>query len=911
MIKKAFIFLSFLCCLLIVSKTKAQYGNEWIASGQNYWKIPVAEESIYAIPFSTLSAAGISTSDPTKLQLWHRGVEQSIAINSNIVYFYGKANDGTLDSLIYNPMSAQFNKFYSLFSDTTYYFITVGGTNGKRLLNNPAVAGASQNFHMQTVTKVLTDVFSAGTLYSVETHLSPGDNGEGWMGPGIYQSGASPNVSTNFLLPVTNLSASSSPTADLEIMLVGRNSQVHRVEILIGTNPNAPDATYVLPDFYAQSTRKFKQAIPISLLTNNQPLSIFIKVVGTGFAPDLISVAHLILQYPQTINVSGQNFTTLFPNKDNLGKSVSVTGFTNGSFVWDISTEGTYTDIIYNFASGTATFDLAAGSQKIIYAEPTSFKSIIGIQNVDLSPLSLGSEMLLITHQKLLSSATDYANYKRSVKGGNLSVLIAEVNKLYNLYSYGEKHSIAIKRFVKQQTDLGNPKYFFIIGKGINFNYYGTTDSGNKYYRKNPIDFINNNYSYLDLSYRMEDLVPTYGFPASDLLFSIFDNSNKAKIPTGRLSARTNADVLQYLDKVKSNDDLDSNLLWRKHLIHLSGGRTSGISGEIAAFKAVVDGFKVIAEGAIFGGKVVRSFTKDLSSGAVDQKLIYSIAEELNKGVSYVTFYGHSSPNIIDLDIGKVSNPVYGYSNKNKYPLLFANGCESAEFFIEGSLPEDWIMTPNKGAVLAMGHSHIGYTNIMANYTTAFYNINFKEGRYKNSSIGQIQIKTIDTFKVVISDPTDIAQVTQFNLQGDPSIKIYKPSKTDYAISGDKEIGEKKVFLKSLDGKVVTAMSDAFAIAIPVINYGISSSKDVVFKVKHFVNGVLYKDYPLYITSPILYCDTVLFNVPAKTEKLFGLNRIEITIDPNDSIKEFNENNNIATLEFSLSLSSITCIFIW
>lgn len=892
--------------MFFASFAKAQYGNEWIVAGQNYWKIPVSENGLYAVPFATLNSAGISTSDPSKLQIWFRGVEQSIHINSNTVYFYGKGNDGTLDSLIYEPSSAQPNKYYSLFSDTTYYFVTVGTTNGKRLLTNPALTALGQDYHTQVYTTVLTTDYFRGMEYNPETFHSAGDIAEGWTGPKIAQSGATPNVTDPFSIPIKNLSNASS-TAELEILLIGRNIHTHRVQVLIGNNPNAPDATYIVPDFYGHRTALFKQTVPTSLLTNNQPLKVYIKLVGTGTEPDLISVSHLVFKYPQTLNVTGESFSTLRPFNDAQNKTFTISGFTNGSFLWDVSTDGAFTDLNYAFGGGVATVNVDASVSEILYVN--SFKTISGIQSVDMTPFTFDADMLLISHTILWSSATDYANYRRSMQGGNMNVLMAEIHKIYNLYSYGEKHPIGIKRFCAEQLDLGSPKYLFIVGKGVNIDYSGPTGSSgtNYYYRKNPTAFINNTFVYADLNFRMEDLIPTYGYPASDLHFTIRDNTYIPKLPTGRLSARTNADVLQYLDKVKAHELLDSNMLWRKHIIHLSGGKTST---EVVQFKNLVAAFKVIAENPVFGGKVVRSYTKDLSSGAVDQKLINSIAEEVNRGVSYVTFFGHSAANVIDLDIGKVSNPLYGYNNINKYPLLFANGCQSAEFFNESSIPEDWIMTPKKGAVLAMGHAAIGIVNYLRDYTADFYRLNFNDRRYIHSSIGEIQLKTIDTFVSVRSvfDPLTRAQVTQFNLQGDPSIKMYKPSKTDYAISGDQQVGERKVFLKSYDGQPITATSTSFAIAIPVINYGISSAKNIQFKIRHYVSGALYKDYPIYTVAPIYYLDTVYFDVPANSEKLFGLNRFEITIDANDSIPEFNENNNFATIEYFLPLASVSCL---
>jgi hypothetical protein len=918
MIKKVLILFLFIftVCTSIV---KAQEGREWIVAGQPYYKIPVAEEAIYRISFTELNSNGISTSDPSKLQIWFRGVEQSIDIVNDTLYFYGKGNDGTLDSLLYEPYSAQSNKYYSLLSDTTYYFLTIGSSNGKRLSDSVPFSTTVAADHMHTETIFYADEYAAGILYSAETHLSTGDFGEGWVSSPISQQGPTPVLQT-INIPVSNLYTASATNVQLELMLVGMNQNLHNVDILIG-NPSSPNAVYTLPFFYARNIYKFTQSFPVSYLTNNQPLQVTVRVKGSfngsTYDPDMVSLTYVIVKYPQTTNLSGKSFYFIEPVKDNTAKTLNLTSFTNNSFLWDISAEGAYVRLNYNYASGSASIDIPASSTKIMYAN--AFRNIVGMKSVDMTPYPIGTgKMLLISHTKLLtvtnSAVLNYAAYRSSVEGGSISVALTDVNKLYNLYTYGEKHPMAIKRYCKEEINNGTAQYLFLVGKGINYDYSGTTNVGDFYYRKNPEAFINNTHTYQQLNYRMEDLIPPYGWPASDMYYTITDLTLRPRLATGRLSARTNEDVDQYLEKVKANDKLDSNVIWRKHLLHLSGGK---VSSEVTYFRSVVDGFKAIVEGPRFGGRVVRTYTKNLTAGAVDTKLIYSVADEVNKGVSCITFFGHSSPSIIDLDIGNVSNPVYGYSNKGKYPLLLMNGCQSAEFFIMGSIPEDWIMSRDKGALLTLGHGDIGYPQYMKTYSEYLYKLNYTDNRFLHSSIGDVQKKTIDSFLTTYAFDSNIeivkAQATQFVLQGDPTVKVYKPQMTDYAIAGDNEAGEKKVFIKAIGTAPISAMVDAFNIAIPITNYGISSTKNIQIKVKHTVTNnntvVIDRVYPLQIQAPIGYVDTVFFTIQGKDPKLFGINKFEITIDPNDSIPEFNELNNIATLAYFVPLSSVSCLY--
>src|SRR6185369_6312696 len=71
----------------------AQYGHEWINPANTYYRFSISDSGLYAIPLTQLSAAGMNVSDPTKIQLWRRGVEQAINIANSTVYFYGVPND--------------------------------------------------------------------------------------------------------------------------------------------------------------------------------------------------------------------------------------------------------------------------------------------------------------------------------------------------------------------------------------------------------------------------------------------------------------------------------------------------------------------------------------------------------------------------------------------------------------------------------------------------------------------------------------------------------------------------------------------------------------------------------------------------------------------------------------------------
>src|SRR5215217_7415937 len=110
------------------------------------------------------------------------------------------------------------------------------------------------------------------------------------------------------------------------------------------------------------------------------------------------------------------------------------------------------------------------------------------------------------------------------------------------------------------------------------------------------------------------------------------------------------------------------------------------------------------------GGKIFRE-------SASSTPVTINVSKELNAGLSLITFFGHSSPSVSDIDIGLVSNPVFGYNNLGKYPMIYLNGCFAGNPFNNtNSFGEDWLLTPRKGAILFMAHSNFGFSQYLYLY---------------------------------------------------------------------------------------------------------------------------------------------------------------------------------------------------
>ncbi|HEX8040399.1 MAG TPA: C25 family cysteine peptidase, partial [Chryseosolibacter sp.] len=502
-----------------------------------------------------------------------------------------------------------------------------------------------------------------------------------------------------------------------------------------------------------------------------------------------------------------------------------------------------------------------------------------GMRKVFFRNLGGGANYVVITHADLRKPAGGYvdpvkayAEYRSLPEGGGFDTLVVDVDQLYDQFNYGEPSPRAIFQFLKFLASVRIPDYLFLIGKGLDVNY--------GYYR-NPGLFP---------EYR--DLVPTAGYPASDMAFSsgLSGAANVPGIATGRLSATSPGEVAAYLEKVKTRDALPFNDLRRKKILHLSGGIEEG---EPAAFRAVLQGLQSVAEDVYLGAQV-----QPVSKGSLDVKLI-NIADEINQGLGLITFFGHSAPNTLDFDIGLVSDPVMGYDNTGKYPFLFMNGCSAGSFFLNGEISgENWIKTPDKGAIGLIAHSSFAQVSSLKRYSSVFYDVAFGDSVFIKKSVGEVQEEAARRYISVFgSTPESVSQVQQMVLLGDPALKLFGAGKPDFAIDAN------EVYLTGFNGEPITAYSDSFEINIPVRNYGIAVGKRFRVEVTRQSADQAVIAYDSIFPS-VLCRDTLTLLIRNRDKEGYGINVFSITVDADNLMDELSESNNTATFEYFIPSNS-------
>lgn len=874
-----------------------QVGNEWIANNQLYFKIPIASDGLYRLTRADLAAAGVPVDqiDPRRIQLYNKGAEQAILfqhaqIPANGVFdageyleFYGKKNDGSLDAELYKPASSQPHTLYNLYNDTTYYFLTVHPSlQGKRMSNFTQANTSSipkETSQQHERLELLTGSYATGQTFNGFVQLSSYNAGEGWSGPIIRENNA---ADVNLTSIVNNVPSDGLPT--LEMQVSGRGAVNHKADIYVGPNSGSLRLLRTVT-FFGFEPNTFTDNLAWTDVDVSGKLTVRMQVLGTGGA-DFLSISYIRVLFPQNFSMTGvsEKYFTLKENPGNKSY-VEIENAPSGVRVFDVTDSNNIRTI---GTSQTSTLNMVIDETQLVKRKlfvTNQFSTPVGIKRVVFRSLgSSNANYLIISHKAFQKPAVGvsnplkaYASYRASVAGGGYDTLTVTMDQVYDQFSYGESTPVAIFRFIKFLETRKRPDYIFLIGKGL--------DVSTRYYR-NPSAFP-----------IIKDFVPSSGRPGSDMYFTVALSSptNEPSIPIGRLSATSPEHVVFYLNKVIEQEATPFNDLWRKRVLHLSGGIAQG---EPETFKGFMEDFGAIASDVYLGGSVSAIAKRSLQA----QELI-NISEEVNKGLGLITFFGHSSTSTTDFDIGFATDPQLGYNNKGRYPVLLINGCNAGAFYNNSVLfGEDWVNAADKGAIGFIAHSFFGFTSTLKRYSDFFYETAYGDSVFIKKGIGDIQ-KEVARRYLAASLPSEqnITQVLQMVLLGDPAAKIFGTNKPDFAIDNS------SIKAQSFDGKAITTATDSFALRVIVKNFGLADGKPLSVSVKRTFSdnsSLLYDS----VFNGVFFQDTLYVTIPNQL-MVAGPSQFEVTVDAALEYQELSESNNKATFSLFVPLNGTKNLF--
>ncbi len=867
--------------LFFAANSFSQNTHAWIDYNLRYFKIPVINDGIYRIDSTTLANAGIDLTqvNPKNFKMYAYGNEIPLYIEGesdnvfngiDFIEFYAENRNGLFDTLLYGNKKVSPNPYYSLFTDTAYYFLTWDNQiNHLRVQPETDLnfsAYTPENYVWRTVVFFLTQTFYPG-----ETDDFGSTDPEFVSSEGFFAYAINKNAQADYNIP-TEYPYTSGPAAIAEIAFTGQSDYAqlnpdHHTKVYFG------NGFPLMLDTIFEGYRLIKKKFSVSASSlNNLTTTLRMQSVGdlsTQYPNyvDYIALTYFTLQYPFIPTFFGYPLTIEVDDHPSMSKSfVNISNFTGTqAIVWDI----TNAKRIASQVNGSNLQFLVpnAGNRKKLFVCPAG-----NIQYVStLYPVgnngyftnyivpAIDSAYVIISHSALWNEAQNYAAY-RTLSGYN--TLLCNIDELYDQYAYGiKKHPLSIRFFANHlKSQWGNPAYLFLLGKGIKYN-----------------DFRNNATNF------HKCLIPTYGYPGSDIRLTsgLGGQPWQPVMATGRLAASTPQHVNDYLNKVMQYEATAPNEEWKKNILHFAGGTDINQSNW---FLTYLNAFRLILEDTSFGGHVT-TFQKTVSV-PIQTSLADSIKQLIKKGASIMTFFGHGSAGGgFDQNIDDPST----WDNSGKYPFLVGNACYTGDIFLSssGSISEQYTLIPNEGVIGFLSTVDLGLTSYLFDYS---YELFMQLGR-KNygKPIGVCIKEDILTQQIINSnDKYRRAVAWGMILHGDPGLVIASPDLPDYMISAD------RVYFTP---ELLSTETDSFTINIIITNLGKAINQPLTIEIKRKFPNQAKPDtiYVQTIQAPY-FKDTFSLKLPTDFVYGVGLNYFEISVDGSNLIPELDETNNYILL---------------
>ncbi|MCX6271381.1 MAG: C25 family cysteine peptidase [Bacteroidetes bacterium] len=869
------------------------YGNEWINYNQKYFRFSVFNDGVIRLDYDLLENSlqpfgfQISNIDPELFQVWGRGQQQYLYIHlgsdgifnqGDFIEFYAQKNDGWFDSAVYNNPASRVNPYYSLFTDSAGYYFSWNTTgNNPRMIYDGNVNFSSYtplNYIWYKKLAVYTDEYLAGERYATsDENTTIGDaaytGGEGWSGYKIQMNQAFART-----LTLDGL-YSQGPDALAEFSVTGGSNRALTTD---HCHLEVDIESLILVDTFCSYFVPVRISRPVALnqFFGGNASFVFKNIEVPGqIAQEWASVAYLSVLYPRTLNFN--NITSARFNVPesagslysyvrmsgitlNMGDSLHLYDLTNHRLIRVIQ-EGLYQKALVANMPGEESCFFIPESQV------TSITSLSAVEALTAQFTDFGNpsvnhaaDYLIITHSSLLPEAQQYATYRETEGYPQLfKTLVCDVDQLYDQFAFGiRKDPQAIKNYVRFALDQfpNPPQYLFLIGK-----------------------------SYISSDYRKDagkwngTLVPTFGYPPSDWLFSMeLPDYNEVRLPTGRLSAYSEQDVIHYLEKVK---EFEENLRVPKesfkNILQFGGGSNSF---EQDIFHYFLTTYDTLLRGPLFGGNVTNIFKDSPDPILVDQSLFIRDMLE-NKGVSMITYFGHASGISYDMSIGDPGD----YNNEGKYYFVIGNSCWAGDIFDYhyGLSSERYVLLPKKGAIAYLASVSEGeflYLHVM---THQFFE-NFTGPTY-GQSLGKIIGRSIHD---ILSDTAYKSfsyreTCQEMALHGDPALVMNSAPFPDYDLTPSEQTPSKIEFIPS----EVTTESDSFRIRIIPTNNGKALDTMFFVRIQRLVAGKTLTDTLLRVKAP-LWKDTICFTFGINRVDGIGINTFRVTLD---ALNEIDENN--------------------
>ncbi len=674
--------------------------NSVLATG-NWFRFYVKKSGIYKVSKTFLRELGFDVNvDPRKIKIYGNGgrmlpLQNNVSypndLEENAILFTGE-NDGVFNDedyiLFYAEGVDNWNTesltHENLFADNSYYYVTSGGINGKRI----------QNYVAPTGTPTLQLTAYDGYEFYEKDLVNPGKIGRRWFGEAFDLDNDQtfnfelPNyVSGSNVILAANFCAISFGSTSFKVKANGVELAIVPINTLTGTS----------------GVLGFENILNHSFVPTGSAVAINLTYNNGGVPSSKGYLDYIVLKYNASLKGYGKQFR--FSNglvEANIGVGeFTLTNATSVNAVWDITDIYNVTKI--DNSQATLAFKTTLGQPKKfialdlndVYTPAKEALTRIANQNLKgtIFQNSQGNfqdvDYLIITPSSLSGQAESLAALHRSKQ--NLNTKVVSLESIYQEFGGGKQDVTAIRNFIKYvYTNASTPskrlKYVNLFGDA-SYDYKDRIRNNT-----NVVPIFHGFYPASSLTQNNSTNFSLFSSFMSDDFFVMMDdnegdmqtNADGLDIAVGRMLVSSSEQAAEMVNKVYEYYDEKSYGRWRNNLVYYADDPDPFKSGDWFLQKDLnVLADQVTLANPFFNTKKIftDAYTQEVSAGGPrypQAKKDFLDAIEL--GALVLNYYGHGNEESFAIERIFEKADAQSLNNRYKYPLFITITCEFTRF---------------------------------------------------------------------------------------------------------------------------------------------------------------------------------------------------------------------------------------
>ncbi len=717
----------------------------------NIAKIVVDLSAWYKITGNDLIANGInlSNTNPNTMRLWNKEDEIPLYIknandsgfkNDDLIVFYG----------IKNPAPEGVDYENNFYTDENVYWMTWGAGEGKRFDNDNVSPNQPENnvFKPQNylyLKKIERDDEYVRLNRLNQYLLKTWDVVDHfYMLPEVIVGRP---YEFEFELDAPNVLSNSG--FELELYVRGMTTSAHDLDIYINNNLVGNGK------WNDRNVLKIKLTdLDCTFLNQGKNILALVLSPSDASAHDLIWLNWFSVEYPKyyTTNTDYLYFSSdSIPGQKQI--QFEIGGFSNSDILLfknrnELLTEPQveYNNQLNNYLIKFQddNLDQSTFYDAITYNKLLNVKSISKENAIKNLLSDIQSGYIAIAPDSFISTLSPLIAFHNGIT--------VDVQDIYRQYSFGVLSPYAIKMFLNNIYEKHNSLKYVLIAMG-----------------SDQIDWWTGRFARQPSIPAM--LVYTYqmGVVVCDYWYSSFDDEYWVpNISVGRFPINNIQQLQSIINKAmfhhsRITDYWDNNVL-------LIGGSDVGFRYQS---ETLVDNIK---NNGNFVSRLYVAPSKPDSA-------YYGTADTLNshfkRGLSYINFFGHGGGRVWEDNNLLHFNNLNNLNNNFKLPLIASMSCYTADFSFKKALGRQMVEIENGGAIAWYAASGLGW-----NYNDYYMTVPLQELLFSDNdlTIGEIINLSKTRYYLSYSDiypEIAASQIYQYNLIGDPAIKLKKPIKDE------------------------------------------------------------------------------------------------------------------------------------